>query len=90
MTAQRARAIEDIGFGVAIALIALRGLLELVHESGLVIPPEHHGFPWGFAASVVLIIAPKYLGRITAGEVWKSIGSGIGKLVGRGKPGGDE
>jgi len=87
------RLLEDIAFAVGILSILARVVVELAHETGHWAPlADHKGIPWAFAASVVLLIAPKMLGKATAGRVWEALGGGVsaglGKLVGRGRPAG--
>lgn len=87
----RSRQIEDWGFVVAIVLMAIRGLSELLHEWAAMLVelrPHPHPWPWAFLISVLVVALPKFLGRATAGKVWESIGAGLGRLVGRGRPAG--
>ena len=48
-------------------------LVEVLPHSGLVscqAPSPHPGFPWGVVILVAAMVAPKTLGRATAGKVW--------------------
>lgn len=82
----RSRHIEDAGFAAGGLLIVARGIAELVHEFYPVIEAHKHGIPWGFFMGCGLLVLPKVLGRATAGKVWEAIGTGVGRLIGRGRP----
>lgn len=87
----RSRFIEDAGFVTGLALLGLRGLSELVHEwVGMLVElrPHGHPFPAALILSAVLLVAPKWLGRATAGKVWTALGGGAARLLGRGRPAG--
>lgn len=85
------RLIEDAGFLVGLTLLGLRGLAEIIPEFlGPFIPlrPHEHHFPTALILSCVLLVAPKWLGKATAGKVWEALGQGGSKLLGRGRPAG--
>lgn len=77
--AQSGRLIENV---LALGGFALAAVYVLVAEVGLVearcIHPE--GFPWGVFSVVAVCMAPKTLGRATAGRIWEA---GMGRLTRR-------
>lgn len=82
------RLLEDVGFACGLLLLTLRGLAEIAHEvaAALIELREHsHQFPWAFLMGCALLVAPKMVGRATAGRVWEAIGGGLAKLVSRGR-----
>ena len=82
---------EDVGMWLALGLGTLRGISELAHEwIAMFVPlrPHTHGIPWAFLGIFFGCLIPKTLGVVTAGEIWKSIGSGLGRLISRGRPAG--
>ncbi len=82
-----ARMIEDGAFIIGATLLATKSAVEILQDAGfLTYPPNHTGFPLGLILTCVLLIAPKMLGRATAGKVWGAVGDGLAKLVGRGRP----
>jgi hypothetical protein len=86
------RLLEDVAFCMGLFLIGGKGTIEMMQEAGR-LPHADHSFMTvlvEFLRSSLLIV-PKMLGKSTGGAVWGSIGSGIGKIVGRGgKPGRDD
>ena len=84
------RILEDTAFFLGLLLIASRAVIEMGQEIDYwPMPEEGHSFA-GILVEFLrssLLVAPKILGRATAGGVWTAVGSGVGKLVGRGKPG---
>ena len=51
-------------------------LVEVLPHSGLVscqTPSIHPGFPWGVVIICSIMVAPKTLGRATAGKVWEVV-----------------
>lgn len=85
------RRVENAGMWVAIGLVTLRSLIEMGQDVGLF---DHvkHGFPWGFASTVFMLLLPKVVSRASYGRAWEAIAgglaTGIAKLVGRGRPAG--
>jgi len=85
------RLIEDVGFCVGLGLLGLRGLAEVVPEMlgpFMTLKPHEHHVPWAILLSSVLLVAPKWLGKATAGKVWEALGQGGAKLLARGRPSG--
>ena len=81
---QRSRIVEDIGFAVGLLLgIAYVGLVEILpaacHAIGRCVnAPGDNPFPWVVVTIIALCVAPKTLGRATAGEFWKAIANRLG------------
>jgi hypothetical protein len=81
---QRARWLEDVGFVVGILLgIAYVGLVEILPTACYSLDvcqqaPVDHPFPWVLVAIIALCIAPKMIGRSTAGRVWEAIAARFG------------
>lgn len=79
------RLLEDVAFFVGLLFIAAKSGVEIAQEIGLVASTQH-------TLTTVLIefmrssllVAPKLLGRATAGRVWGSLGAGAGKRLGGG------
>jgi hypothetical protein len=88
------RMIEDSAFFLGLLLIASRATVEMGQEIGYWPMPADHHSAWATLLEFLrasLLVAPKTLGRATAGGVWGAIGSGVGKMVGRGgKPSTEE
>jgi hypothetical protein len=87
--ALKGRQVENAGYWVALALVGVRGVLEMVHEVVgwfMTLRPHQHGMPWAFMVAVFCFVLPKWVGRATAGKVWGGIGTGLTRLVGRGRP----
>jgi hypothetical protein len=85
------RLIEDAGFVVGLGLLGLRGVAEILPEMlgpFMALRPHEHQFPTALILSSVLLVAPKWLGKASAGRVWEALGAGGAKLIGRGRPAG--
>lgn len=74
------RLLEDLAFLLGIFLIGAKGLVEILQDASLI---PHHDHSLG---SIVLefgrntlLIAPKMLGRATAGKAWVALGQRFGK-----------
>lgn len=65
--AQHGRWIENAAFAVGVLLLAFAGIRE-----ALGMGPPH--FPWVTFISASVLVAPKMLGRATAGRVWNLLG----------------
>lgn len=60
-----------VGMLVVVAYVLL---VEIMPHSGLMAcstPPVHPGFPWGVVILVAALVAPKTLGRASAGRIWE-------------------
>lgn len=64
---EHGRTIENIAFGVGVALLAFAGIRE-----ALGMGPA--SFPWVTFIAASVLVAPKMLGRATAGRVWDLLG----------------
>lgn len=85
------RMIEDSAFALGVLLMGLKVAAEILEEMGFVkVPAEAEGahghWPIGLFLFAALLIAPKTLGRITAGKLWSGLGDGVSKLIARGRP----
>ena len=74
------RGIETGAFLLGVLLLAAYGLAETLSMLGWRLGEHdgHHGFPWGQFVIGGLLIAPKMLGRATAGKIWDWLGSKMG------------
>lgn len=69
--------LAGLGGLVAAGYVAL---VEILPHSGLMscaVPTTHPSFPWGVVILVAALVAPKTLGRATAGKVWEVVASRI-------------
>lgn len=74
------RTIENVGFSVALFVVALYALGEFVHHVGYRIGPcaaEVDSFPWGTFFLATICILPKTIGRATAGAIWGKLAGGV-------------
>lgn len=69
------RLLEDIGFAVGLLLAAIYCLAEAAARVGFRLGTSEPitGVPWVTLAMVALCIAPKMVGRSTAGAAWRAI-----------------
>jgi hypothetical protein len=79
------RALENIGFAVAIAVVGIYGLAEAAALLGARLGPHEpeHGFPVGQLIMCAILAAPKTFGRATAGQGWINLTGRIGDLANR-------
>lgn len=71
------RLLEDFGFLVGLLLIAGKGVVEILADAGIV-RHANHGFPWAFFGYTALLIAPKMVGRASAGRAWEGLARVLG------------
>lgn len=66
------RALENVGFLLGLGLVVgfelFADILPRAHGSTV-----DHAFPWGLVVAAALLVAPKMLGRATAGRVWDAL-----------------
>lgn len=69
------RMVEDIGFGVGVIMALVYGSLEALRSVGWSLGKCEvtPGLPWVTIIMVTLCVAPKMLGRATAGKVWAGL-----------------
>ena len=73
------RAVEAVSFILGVLILAAYGLSEvLVHLGWKLGPHSDTTFPWGQIIVGALLVAPKMLGRATAGKIWDAIGQKFG------------
>ncbi len=74
------RTIETIAFALGVVILGAYGLAEALALLGWRLGPHegHHGFPWGQVVVATILVAPKLLGRATAGKIWGAIGQRFG------------
>lgn len=79
-TAPRSRLIEDVGFVVGLVLASVYCLAEALARVGFRLGTSEPitGVPWVTLAIVFLCIAPKMIGRVSAGRAWEFIASRVG------------
>lgn len=77
------RMIEDIGFAAGIIQGLFYGALEALKNAGWTlgkceqVQQAVHSFPWVTITIMALCVAPKMVGRATAGKAW----SGLANLL---------
>lgn len=78
------RAVETFAFVGGVLLLMTYMVVEILHAAGVRLGtgPTDEGFPWGTMISASLLVAPKVVGRVTAGRAWT-------KLAGRGSDTGE-
>ena len=72
------RFVETFAFAGGVILLMLYMVVEILHAAGVrlgAVEPDH-GFPWGTMISASLLVAPKVVGRATAGRAWNKIAGG--------------
>lgn len=67
--AQHARWVENTAFAVGVGLLAFAGVREAIVSTC-----EARPFPWVTFIIASSLVAPKMLGRVTAGRVWDLLG----------------
>lgn len=74
------RILEDVAFALGIVLLGSYALSETLLNLGWRLGPHEpgHDFPWGQVLISAIFIAPKLLGRATAGKIWDAIGRRFG------------
>ena len=77
------RLVEDVGFGAGLLIATAFAGVELVIRMGVRLGPcgEDTHFPWWFVIVIGVLVAPKMLGKGTAGKGWEGL---IGLLPGAG------
>lgn len=61
------RLLENLGFLAGISIGVFAAVQETLRAC------EHHPFPWALAIIAGLLIAPKMVGRSSAGRAWESV-----------------
>ncbi len=77
-TVRGSRALENAAFALAVLLgTAYVIFVEILPAIGWRLgEADHvHNFPWGLFAILTLLVAPKTVGRATAGKVWDRVAS---------------
>lgn len=71
---------ETAAFVLGVLIMASYGVAESLSLLGFRLGQHdgHHGFPWGQFVIGALLVAPKLLGRATAGKIWDAIGAKFG------------
>jgi hypothetical protein len=69
------RALENFGFALGISLAGAYVVAEIIVRLGACFGPtcSPQGFPWGLFMMCALLVAPKMLGRATAGRIWNRV-----------------
>ena len=81
------RVLEDVGFVVGLLMmVGYVGLVEILpalcHALGKCQnAPADTPFPWVVVTMAALCVAPKMIGRASAGKVWESLAGRLGKKV---------
>ena len=76
----RSRVIEDCAFVAGVLVLVTFALVEAALKIGIHFGGCQHtdsGTPWGLLITGSLLVAPKMVGRATAGSVWRAIGDRI-------------
>jgi hypothetical protein len=71
------RRVENLGMYVGLAIAALYAIGEFLLQVGIVRPAQNHGVPWVTLLLVTLCVAPKTIGKATAGRAWVIVAQGI-------------
>ena len=80
VSSPRSRVIEDCAFGAGVVVLVTFALVEAALKIGIHFGKCQHtdsGTPWGLLIVGALLVAPKMVGRATAGSVWRAIGDRI-------------
>lgn len=78
------RVVENVTFAIGVLLGAgYVVLVEILPDTCYALSkcanaPTHPAFPWGMFAILALLVAPKTLGRVTAGKVWTLFAGRVG------------
>lgn len=74
------RAVETFAFVGGVLLLMTYMVVEILHAAGVRLGPgpTDEGFPWGTMISASLLVAPKMIGRATAGRAWNRLTGGRG------------
>lgn len=80
--AHRGRWLEDAAFGAGVLVLIAFAAAEVALKLGVHFKPcdaghVDAGTPWGLLIVAALLIAPKMIGRATAGRVWLAVGDRI-------------
>jgi hypothetical protein len=69
------RFVETFAFAGGVILLMLYMVVEILHAAGVRLGtgPTDEGFPWGTMISASLLVAPKMIGKATAGRAWNKI-----------------
>lgn len=73
---ERSRVIEDAGMVVAILLGVAYGVAESLARLGICIgkcTAFDTSFPWGLLIVMLVLVAPKTLGKATTGQIWTAL-----------------
>ena len=72
------RFVETFAFAGGVVLLMLYMVVEILHAAGVRLGsgPTDEGFPWGTMISASLLVAPKMIGKATAGRAWNKIAGG--------------
>lgn len=68
------RWLENAAFGIGVAMLAFAGFREAVASCAA------HPFPWVTFIAAAVLVAPKMLGRATAGRIWGLVGGRVSKV----------
>ena len=77
------RFVETFAFVGGVLLLMTYMVVEILHAAGVRLgsQPTDEGFPWGTMISASLLVAPKMIGKATAGRAWSKI---TGRVSGSG------
>lgn len=67
------RILEDVAFMIGVLVLAAFAITEILPQVGIVLGDcgvIDTGTPWGVFMVGSLLVAPKMLGRATAGKIW--------------------
>lgn len=72
------RFVETFAFAGGVILLMLYMVVEILYAAGVRLGtgPTDEGFPWGTMISASLLVAPKMIGKATAGRAWNKIAGG--------------
>lgn len=76
----RSRLLEDVSFVLGVLVAVSFAAAEIALKLGVHLGECSHtdsGTPWGLLVIAGILIAPKTLGRATAGKVWQAVGERI-------------
>lgn len=75
------RFVETFAFAGGVVLLMLYMIVEVLHAAGIRLGTGEtdHGFPFGTMIAASLLVAPKMIGKATAGRAWSRFaGRGTG------------